>query len=305
MKSRLLVTIVVALASSGALRAQATFPPETDNAALRYWFALAEVQELSGDDATQHLFGAVLAGQMAWDEAKLGPIVDSNLDALRTMQRATKLPVCNWGFDYRHGATMPIWFGMRARLLSRLNQLQGKREMARGNSQTAVDRWLAGIHFAQDVSRGGPVIVALIAHAMILDNLQPLRDSARQGKLDEKQKTEVSAVVIAMPQDGFDWGAAWGVEFAIGDQTLQELRTARKPESDGKIRAYEEYMLEAQAALRQPPTEAKPQVDDLETRIRQLGQAEQTLIPSLRLTNNARLRIATMREELLQALTSK
>lgn len=64
-------------------------------------------------------------------------------------------------------------------------------------------------------------------------------------------------------------------------------------------------MLAAQAALRQPPTEAKPQVDDLETRIRQLGQAEQNLIPSLRQRNNARLRIATMRDELLQAPTSK
>lgn len=166
MKSRLLVTIVVALASSGALRAQATFPPDTDNAALGYWFALAEVQEPPGDDATQHLFGAVLAGQMAWDEAKLGPILDSNLDAIRTMQRATKLPECNWGFDYRHGSWTPVWFSMRSKLLSQLNQLQGKREMARGDSQTAVDTWLAGIHFGHDFSRSGPVIVALIAQWM-------------------------------------------------------------------------------------------------------------------------------------------
>lgn len=303
MKSRLLVTIVVVLASGGALRAQAAFPPETDNAALRYWSALVEVQE--PPDATQHLFGETVAGRVAWDEAKLGPILDSNLDALRTMQRATKLPACNWGFDYRNGAAIRPWFGMRAALLSHLNHLQGKREMARGNSQAAVDTWLAGVHFGLDVSRGGPVIAALIAHAIILDNLQPLRDSARQGKLNEEQKTELSVVVKTMPEDGFDWGAAWGVEFAIGGQSLQELRKARKPESDDKIRAYEEYMLAAQAALRQPPTEAKPQVDDLESIVRHLGEVEQMLIPSVRQTNDARLRIATMRDELLQALTSK
>lgn len=305
MKSRLLLTIVVALASSGTLRAQATFPPETDNAALVYWFALAEVRELPSDDATWQLFRAGLSGETAWDEAKLGPILDSNVDALAAMQRATKLPVCDWGFDYRHGARMPVWFGMHARLLSQLNHLQGKREMARGDSEAALDTWLAGVHFGQDVSRGGPVIVALIAHVIILDNLQPLCDIAREGKLNQKQITELSAVVKAMPEDGFDWGAAWGVEFAIGDQSLHELRKARKPESDDRIRAYREYMLAAQAALRQPPTEAKPQIDDLESRVRHLGEVEQNLIPSVRQTNNARLRVATMRDELLQALSSK
>src|SRR5712692_11790936 len=264
MKFRLLATIMAVLASAHTARAQAMFPPETDNAALRYWSALAEVRE--PDDATWHLFGETTAGRVAWDEAKLGPILDSNRDALRTMQQGTKLPVCNWGFDYRNGARILPWFGMRAALLSRLNALQGIREMAHGDSRTAVDTWLAGVHFGQDVSRSGPVIAAMIAHAIILDNLHPLRDSARQGKLNEEQKTELSVVVKAMPEDGFDWGAAWGVEFAIGDQFLQKSRTTSKPESDDKIRAYEEYMLAAQAALREPPAEAKSRIADLESR---------------------------------------
>jgi hypothetical protein len=305
MKFRLLATIMVVLASAGAARAQATFPPETDNAALRYWFALAELLEPPDDVQTRHLFGDTIAGRVAWDEAKLGPILDSNLDALRTMQRATKLPVSNWGFDYRNGAATPVWFGMRARLLSHLNALQGIREMAHGDSRTAVNTWLAGVHFGQDVSRSGPVIVALIAQAIVLDNLQPLRDSARQGKLSEELKIELSKVVNAMPQDGFDWGTAWGVEFAIGDQFLQKSRTTGKPESDDKIRAYEEYMLAAQAALREPPAEAKSHVDDLESKIRRLGKVEQNLIPSLRGTNDVRIRLATAHEELLRALTSK
>jgi hypothetical protein len=305
MKFRLLATIMAVLASAHAARAQATFPPETDNAALRYWFALAEVREPPGEDATRHLLEATFAGQASWDEGKLGPIVDSNLDALRTMQRATKLPACNWGFDYRNGATMPIWFGMRARLLSQLNQLQGIREMAHGDSQMAVDTWLAGIHFGQDVSHSGPVITALIAHAIILDNLNPLRDSARQRKLNEGQKTELSLVVKTMPEDGFDWGTAWGLEFVIGDQFLQKSRTTGKPESDDKIRAYEEYMQAAQAALREPPAEAKSRIADLESKLRRLGKVEQNLIPSLRGTNEARILLATAHQELMQALSTK
>jgi hypothetical protein len=305
MKFRLLATIMAVLASAHTARAQAMFPPETDNAALRYWFALAEVREPPEDEATQHLFGETITGRVSWDEAKLGPILDSNRDALRTMQQVTKLPACDWGFDYRHGERMPVWFAMRARLLSRLNALQGIREMAHGDSRTAVDTWLAGVHFGQDVSRSGPMIAALIAHAIILDNLNPLRDSARQGKLNQEQKTELSAVVKTMPEDGFDWGAAWGVEFAIGDQYLQKSRTTGKPESDDKIRAYEEYMLAAQAALREPPAEAKSRIADLESKLRRLGKVEQILIPGLRGTNEARILLATAHQELMQALSTK
>lgn len=221
------------------------------------------------------------------------------------MQRATKLPVCIWGFDYRNGAAIPTWFGVRAGLLSQLNELQGIREMAHGDSQTAVDTWLAGVHFGRDVSRSGPMIAALIAHAIILDNLNPLRDSARQEKLNEEQKTELSVVVKTMPEDGFDWGAAWGVEFAIGDQFLQKSRTADKPESDDKIRAYEEYMLAAQAALREPPDEAKSRIADMEPKLRRLGRVEQNLIPNIRVINEARIRLATARRELMQALSTK
>jgi len=305
MKFRILATIIAFIASAHTARAQAIFPPETNNAALRYWSALAEVREPPDNDATRHLFEKTVAGRVAWDETKLGPILDSDRDALQTMQRATKLPVCNWGFDYRNGAAFPTWFGVRARLLSQLNELQGMREMAHGDSRTAVDTWLAGVHFGQDVSRGGPMIAALIAHAIILDNLSLLRDSARQGKLNEEQKTELSVAVKTMPEDGFDWGAAWGVEFALGDQFLQKSRTADGPESDDKIRAYEEYMLAAQAALREPPAEAKSRTADLEPKLHRLGRPEQNLIPNIRVINEARIRLATAHRELMQALSTE
>src|SRR5882757_7329223 len=114
MKFRLLAAIMAVLASAHTARAQAMFPPETDNAALRYWFALAKVQEPPDDEATRRLFGETITGRVAWDEAKLGPILDSNLDALRSMQRATKLPVCNWRFANGRGYVAgwsPLWAG--------------------------------------------------------------------------------------------------------------------------------------------------------------------------------------------------
>ena len=64
-------------------------------------------------------------------------------------------------------------------------------------------------------------------------------------------------------------------------------------------------MLAAQAALREPPAEARSRIADLESMLRRLGKVEQNLIPSLRGTNEARIRLATAHEELLRALTLK
>jgi hypothetical protein len=323
MRFRLLAAILVVLASAAGARAQATFPPETKNAALRYWAALAKLQErIDDDDATMNLLSATVAGRVEWDEKKLGALLDSNLDAIRTMQQATKLPECSWGFDYRHEERTPGWFLMRAGRLARLNAYEGIREMAHGDSQAAVNTWLAGLKFAQDVSRGGPVIVALVAGAMFLDSLQPLSDSARRGKLSEEEKKELSAFVKAMPEDGFDWGLAWGVECATGEQALEEVRRSSNPKAlyekygltapkrglpptAEEIRAYEEYMLAAQSALREPPGKARARADNLESKMRHLGEPEQLQATNFRQSNDARVQIATRREELMQALASK
>jgi hypothetical protein len=323
MRFRLLAATLVVLAIAGGARAQATFPSETKNAALRYWAAMAELREpIVDDDATMNLLSATFAGRAEWDEKKLGPLLDSNLDAIRTMQRATKLPECSWGFDYRHEERTPGWFIMRARRLAQLNAYEGIREMAHGDSQAAVNTWLAGLKFGQDVSRSGPVIVALVAGAMVLDCLQPLRDSARRGKLSEEERKELSALVKAMPEDGFDWGLAWGVECATGEQSLEELQTSSNPKAlyekygfsapkrglpptTVEIRAYEEYMLAAQAALREPPGKARARVDNLESKMRRLGEPEQLQATSFRQSNDARVQVATQREELMQALASK
>jgi hypothetical protein len=64
-------------------------------------------------------------------------------------------------------------------------------------------------------------------------------------------------------------------------------------------------MLAAQAVLREPPAEAKARVDDLESRVQRLGRAEQNLIPNILATNEARIRLATAHEELMQALSTK
>src|SRR6266850_4014668 len=201
----LLATILAILTSTSGTRAQLKYPAETKNAALRYWTAFAEMQDPLADIATQGLIEKMVASGTAWSETTLGSILDTNAEAIRTMQKATKLPECDWGLDYSRGSSAQFTLFLRARALAGLNTLEGMRRMAKGDSQGAVNTWLAGIHFSQDVARGGPLIFTLVAMRMMLPNLRALNESTSKGQLSEAEKKEVYAAVSAQPEDGLDW----------------------------------------------------------------------------------------------------
>ena len=74
-------------------------PRQAQNAALRYWMAFALMQDPHADKATTDLLESAAAGKASWDEARLGPILDVNREAIQTMQRGTELPDCDWGLD--------------------------------------------------------------------------------------------------------------------------------------------------------------------------------------------------------------
>jgi hypothetical protein len=321
LKFRLLVTIICALAATGRARAQAKFLPDSDNAALRYWAALAGTRDIIDvDETTQNLLSATIKGETPWDENKLGPILGKNADAIQAMQRGAKLPECNWGIDYRLGVSTPVPMVMRARALEHLNTLEGIRELAKGNGEAAVNTWLSGIRFSQEVGRGGPVILAMVASAMLIDTFQAITAQAKQGKLQPAQKKALYEAMRPLPDDGFDWGISWGVEYAIGNQFLEGLRKASDPRafykqwnipvpeglppSQPDIDRYGEFMLAAQGALRQYPDAATPLLNDLESREPSLREFVQWLIPSLSGCNRTRIRVLSDRNELLQTLAS-
>ena len=275
---------------------------------------------VDGDETTRSLLWATTRGEIPWDENKLGPILDANADAVQSMQRGAQLPECNWGLDYRRGVVTPVEMVMRARGLERLNTVEGIRELTKGNGEAAVNTWLSGIRFSQDVGRGGPVILALVAGAMLTDTFQAITAQAKQGKLQPAQKKALYEAIKQLPDDGFDWGISWGVEYAIANQFLEGLRKSTDPQAvyrqmkvpvpkgvpptEQDIDRYGEFMVAVQNALRERQDNATPQLNDLESGEHKLTEVARMLVPNPSMCNRARIKARSDRDELLQALAS-
>ena len=332
MKLRILFMILLCVMFVSAGYAQTKLPPETRNAALRYWLAFAELKDPPADKETQELLQKTLLGNANWDEQKLGPILDANSGALGIFDRASKLPDCEWGLEYGRDVAASIAYVPRARVLAKLNTLHGIREMAKGNSQAAVDAWLEGIHFSEQLTNGGSLIFALMAKVTMMPNLQWLTTETNKGHLNEKQKKEVAERLKALPEDGVDWSAAWGMESAGLEALLEKLRT--KPDAQAEyealrgemaraegqdvdyaqqvkgcapltredIKMFGEYMTQVQASLRLQQRDTKMRLEALEPLRKRLCVFEQNLIPYAQKTNEQRLELRTAKDALQQAL---
>lgn len=317
---RMLAMVMLTVISSSAASAQMKLPPETKNAALRYWQAFAELKDPPPDSGIQKEMEKVLSGEAPWDEAKLGGIVAANDIALGIMERATKLPDCEWGVEYSRGHEASIAFVPRAYVLSRLNTLRGIREMAQGQSQAAVDTWIAGIRFAQDLTKGGSLIFSLTAKSVLILEMRTLTVEAKQGRLNSLQRKQLYASFKALPEDGFDWGLAWEMDEAGADVFFAEMQRSRNPAglfesvmgkpapkgcvppSPQQVQAYHGYMSDVAAALRLEPAATNQRLVELDGKAKGICEAIRVAIPSPQGVNNARVEFMTARQALLQAL---
>jgi hypothetical protein len=313
----LTVAPVTALAQ---VQAPGKFPPETRNAALRYWSAFADLQDPPADKATQDLLEKVAAGDAPWDETKLGPILDQNETAILAMQRATKLPDCDWGLEYSRGPRTSIAYVPRSRVLARLNTLYGMRLMAKGDSQAAVDTWLDGIRFSRHVAQGGTLIFQLIGKMAMLSNFRALSNAAELHQLSEAQRAQVIAAVQALPADGFDWAQALALEEASLEIFIQQITQAENPSAYFKemmgheappnftvptsmdIAEGRALFAEAEAAMHLPPAQARDRVTALQARVPALHTFYRETTPTLTKENDARIELETSRQKLLKTL---
>jgi hypothetical protein len=322
-RSLLIAVAVVGLfPAASTARAQAKFPPETRNAALRYWIAFADLQDPPADQATQEALEKTASGEIPWDEAKLGGILDRNETAILEMQRATKLPECDWGLEYSQGSRTSIAYVPRARVLARLNTLYGMRRMTKGDTQGAIDAWLDGISFSQHLARGGTLIFTLVAQMSLISNLQALTEAAAAGRLDKAQAREVAQAIKSLPPDGFDWGRALDLEEAVLDDTARRTQKAPDPAAfyreimgapappgfaapgPDDLAACHSLFAAAEAALRLPSARVREPLAQLQARVRRLHPFFQNTVPSFVKINEARASVEAARAKLLGALST-
>jgi hypothetical protein len=313
-------TLLAYLLGSVSAQAQTKLPPETRNAALRYWLAFADLQDPPSDKSTQDLLEQTAAGETPWDEAKLGTILDQNEQAIQEMQRATKLPECDWGLEYSRGPQASIAHVPRARVLARLNTLYGMRLMAKGQVQAALDAWLDGIRFSQHLAQGGTLIFKLVARMSLLSSFEALTRAAQSGQLDDTQKHEIAAAARALSGDGFDWSEAMEFEEASLEVAVRQMQQAANPaayyqEMTGKpappnfsvlglkdLAACRSLFSGAEAALRLPPEQTQARLQELQKQVARLQPFFQDTIPSLAKINDARAELEASRAKLLSAL---
>lgn len=300
--------------------AQVKTLPETRNAALRYWQAFSELKDPPPSQDLQAEIEKVLNQGADWDEPKLGGLVVANEIALGIMQRATKLPDCDWGVEYSRGPEASIAFVARANVLARLNTLQGIREVEHGHPQRAVEIWIAGIRFSQDLTKGGSLLFALTAKSVLTQELRAIAVQAKRGHLNGSQKRQLLGAIAALPEDGFDWGTAWEMDEAGADVFFSQVQRSQEPTTlwekmmgqsapadcmppnAQEVGLYHAYMSEVASALRLPPPAAKQSLADLDSKEKTLCESIRIAIPSADRVNDARLEIISARSELLKAL---
>ena len=206
-------------------------PPNSTNAALRYWMAFAVMRDPPADKTTADLLDHVSEGTEAWDEAKLGPIIDDNQQALAIMLRGSTLTLCDWGLEYELGSRTPIAHLAKARTLGRLSVVAGKRLQAQGQLSQAVEMWLAGVRFSRHIAEGGSLISALSGQRVMELSLRAIHRDAVLKSLDASTKKRIEGLLRALPQDGLDWSAAMRRDAQSFEVTLQQLQTAPDPKA--------------------------------------------------------------------------
>ena len=320
-KVAILAMLTVApVAAFAQLQAPGKFPPETRNAALRYWSAFADIQDPPADKATQDLLEKVAAGDAPWDETKLGQILDQNETAILAMHRATKLPGCDWGLEYSRGPRTSIAYVPRSRVLARLNTLYGMRLMAKGDSQAAVDTWLEGIRFSQNVAHGGTLIFQLVGKMAMLSNFRALTNAAESHQLSDAQRAQILASVQALPADGFDWAQALALEEVALEIGIQQIAQSENPAANfGELMGHaapanftvpaakdiaDERALfaEAEAAMHAPPAQARDRIVAIQSRVPELHIYFRETTPTLTKVNDARAEVEAARQKLLKAI---
>jgi hypothetical protein len=202
----ILSMILLALLSAGSALAQRN-SHIAENAALRYWSAVSEIQDAGISDQQAKELNAILDGVAPYDDSKYKDLLEKNALALELMARATSLPYCDWGLDYGLGHDLPVEYARKALVLGRLNVLYAFHLLKTGNKDGAVRALAAGLRFSHDVGNGGSLFATLIAKDLLVSHLKTIAGALHLEQLSATHRSQLQAAV-ARVAEGLDWPMA-------------------------------------------------------------------------------------------------
>ena len=319
---RVIAAWVVVSVVTGSLALAAEPAP---NAALRYWMAFAQMENPPASGELAKRLESVADGKEPWAES-LAPILDRNHEALATLQRGSRLPSCDWGYEHELMAEAPIANVARARALARLNVLHGLRLWQQGRRTDAVEAWLAGVRFSRHIAADGPWLSVLVASGSLRAHLGALTRAAGEKKLEPAIAARIEQEIAALPEAGFDWSVAARIESEGSSALASHLERSADPQpllsqyfQDVALPADRQALRETLrrtrelndelrprlvAAFQAPPESAREMTRELDARANQdplLGH----MWPRSERINQSRGEVAQARAELLALLRTR
>jgi hypothetical protein len=222
-----------------------------ENAALRYWSAFGQMHDTTVTPEQAKELQAILAGVSPYSGMKYRELLERNHDAIKTLQRGTALPQCDWGIEYRLGAEAPVEYVRKGLVLGRLNILYAFHQLQTGNRAGGIQSLTMGIRFSRHLSEGGSLFAALAAKNLLVSHLLAVDFAAVEHPFSESEKTAIAATLKELSTDGIDWRSALKREFEVLERsgspapaTLIDLyQTALQDNSH--LKALEQALLKA------------------------------------------------------------
>jgi hypothetical protein len=206
--SRLILSmILVAILSSGSTFAQEKVELG-DNAALRYWSAFAQMQDVAISKQQVKELSAILDGTAPYDDSKYKDLVEKNKPALEIMARGTALPNCDWGLEYEAGPDIPMDYAPKAVALARLNVLYVFHLLSIGDKEGAVRALVAGLRFSRDVGNGGIMLPTVLAEVSLLTHLRAIAFVLDREGFTAQQRWMLAKSLAQLGPEPLDWQSA-------------------------------------------------------------------------------------------------
>ena len=212
---KMMAVLVLLMAGStwGASAQQNSKPSE--NAALRYWAAFAEMQDSSITDDQAKELNLILEGTAPYDDLKYKDLVEKNRPAIEVMSRGTALPTCDWGMDYGLGDQTSVEYARKALTLGRLNVLYAFHLMIAGDKDGAVRTLAAGVRFSHDIENGGTLFATLVAKDLLVDHFRAIEGLSHLAGFSPGQRSELQKAVAQLGSSGLDWQSAMKRELGV------------------------------------------------------------------------------------------